>query len=49
MVEMDIESYFDKRPLDRMMLLIEKKVEKQGKGGIMKTENAVNTVVEPYL
>ena len=28
---------------------LEKKVEKQGKWGIMKTENAVNTVVEPYL
>ena len=28
---------------------MEKKVEKQGKWGIMKTENAVNTVVEPYL
>ena len=25
------------------------KVEKQGKWGIMKTENAVNTVVESYL
>ena len=25
------------------------KIEKQGKWGIMKTENAVNTVVEPYL
>ena len=28
---------------------LEKKVEKQGKWGIMKIENAVNTVVEPYL
>lgn len=35
--------------MKRLTDFLEKKVEKQGKWGIMKTENAVNTVVEPYL
>ena len=39
----------EKAKLKEVVHFLEKKIEKQGKWGIMKTENAVNTAVEPYL